>query len=194
MDGNSIFAVVLAAGEASRFGSTKQLAEFAGEPLVRKAVKLANCVCGLRTVLVTGNDWQRVTDACAPLSGFFIMNESYRAGIGGSLALAARSLAGVADAILVLLADQPLITRDHLDELITTWKSSPERIVATRYGDTMGPPAIFPGLCAAALAGLRGDRGAKSIIAAANAVLVTFEAAAADIDRADDLECIQPPQ
>lgn len=192
MSGNSIFAVVLAAGEARRFGSTKQLAEFAGEPLVRKAVKLANCVCGQRTLLVAGNDWRRVTDACAPLTGFFVMNESYRAGIGGSLALAARSIAGVADAILVLLADQPLITRDHVDELITAWEASPERIVATRYGETMGPPAIFPGRCAAALAELHGDRGAKSIIASEDAVFVTCEPAAADIDRADDLERYQP--
>jgi molybdenum cofactor cytidylyltransferase len=192
MGGNSIFAVVLAAGEASRFGTTKQLAEFAGKPLVQRAVTLANSICGQRTVLVTGHDWQRVTDACAPLAGFFVMNEAYRSGIGGSLALAARGVAGVADAILVLLADQPLITRDHLDELIATWQASPGRIVATRYGDTMGPPAVFPGACAAELAELRGDRGAKSIIASADAVFVTFEPAAADIDRADDLERIQP--
>ena len=48
-----VFAVVLAAGSSSRFGSTKQLAEINGTPLVQQALNLAIEVCGDKTVLVT---------------------------------------------------------------------------------------------------------------------------------------------
>ena len=187
----SVFAIVLAAGEASRFGATKQLAEFHGEPLVRRAVRTAQSACGERTVLVTGNDWRRVLAACNPLQGYFVLNENYRDGIGSSVAMAARSVGPVADAILVTLADQPLVTADLLRQLIDAWESSPETVVATRYDDTMGPPAVFPRSYIAALAGLEGDRGAKSIIASASARSIRFDAAAADVDRPEDIERFQ---
>jgi molybdenum cofactor cytidylyltransferase len=87
MNDESVFTVVLAAGDASRFGATKQLAEFHGEALVRRAVRLAASVCGERCLLVTGKESRQVIEACLPIPGFFIVNENYRDGIGGSLAI-----------------------------------------------------------------------------------------------------------
>jgi len=187
MNDDSVFAVVLAAGDASRFGATKQLAEFDGEALVRRAVRLAASVCGAQSVLVSGKDWQQVIEAALPVPGFFVVNESYKDGIGSSLAVAARSLACVAEAVIVLLADQPLITSEHLQALVAEWRRAPGQIVATAYADTVGPPAIFPGRYIGQLAALTGDRGAKAIIASESARTVQFEPAAADIDRPEDL-------
>ena len=51
-----VFAVVLAAGDSSRFGSTKQLQTIDGISLVERAAKLARNVCGDNTILVTGHD------------------------------------------------------------------------------------------------------------------------------------------
>ena len=60
MNRHGLFAIVLAAGSSSRFGSCKQLAEYRGQPLVRYAVRAAESVCGSNTVLVAGDDWQAV--------------------------------------------------------------------------------------------------------------------------------------
>ncbi|HWM29258.1 MAG TPA: nucleotidyltransferase family protein [Woeseiaceae bacterium] len=184
-----IFAIVLAAGASSRFGSPKQLEECDGTPLVTRAVQLAENVCGSRTILVAGHEWRAVVHACRPLRGYFANNARYRSGMAASIACGVRCVAAAADAVLLLLADQPLVTRAHLDVLIAAWRDSPGNIVATRFAETAGPPVIFPRRYFTELCDLQGDAGARSILArAADRVrTVTFEDASVDIDRPEDL-------
>lgn len=183
------FAVVLAAGSASRFGATKQLARYHGEPLVRQAVRVAEQVCGRRSLLLTGCDWQDVSEACRPLQGFFVHNEEYRQGIGNSIACAVRAVRQAADAILLLLADQPLITDAHLRSLLGTWAAAPDTIVASTYAATLGPPVVFPSRFFPELLNLRGDTGARSILQAngGDVRAIAFADANVDIDYPDDL-------
>lgn len=189
MKSPSVFTVVLAAGQASRFGKTKQLENYAGLPLVTRAVRLAQTISGANSVLVVGHDWQDVTDICAPLAGFFVLNPYYADGLATSIEAAIRSIADIADAVLLLLADQPLITSDHCHALIQAWRASPEAIVSSAFADTVGPPVIFPQRDFAALMSLKGDSGARSIIRAnaERAISINFAPAALDIDRRSDL-------
>jgi len=190
MKGKSVFAVVLAAGQSSRFGKTKQLEKYQGIPLVSRSVRLGEAVCGSNTVLVAGNDWRRVTDICAPLAGFFVVNPRFADGLASSIECGIRSVAEVADAVMLLLADQPLITSAHLQVLLDTWQSSRESIVASAYAGTKGPPVIFPRRDFADLIRLSGDRGARSMIDAnrERVKVIVFEPAALDIDRQSDLK------
>lgn len=184
-----MFAVVLAAGSASRFGSAKQLEPWRGSPLVAHAVRLAESVCGARSILVTGYEWRAVVDACRPLRGFFVNFRGFEAGMATSIACGVRAVAGAADAVLLLLADQPLVTRDHLQQLIARRAASPGDIVASAYGGTRGPPVIFPARTFGRLVQLEGDRGAREILAEEGARVqeVPFADAAVDIDRPEDL-------
>lgn len=184
-----LFAIVLAAGTSSRFGAVKQLQPWHGAPLVRGATALAEHACGERSMLVVGHQWRKVVAACRPLTGFIAVNDAYREGIGTSIRSGVQRVAHVADGVLVLLADQPLITRRHLDRLCARWRESPDSIVASRYSGTVGPPIVFPKRDFAALCALTGDAGARGVVArAANRVIaVEFENAAVDIDRPEDL-------
>jgi len=190
MKGKSVFAVILAAGQSSRFGKTKQLENYQGVPLVVRSVRLAEAVCGSHSVLVAGNDWQRVSEICAPLAGFFVTNPRFAEGLASSIECGIRSIAEVADAVLLLLADQPLVTSTHLQLLVDTWRAAEQSIVASAYAGTSGPPVIFPRRDFGDLLRLSGDRGAHSIIEANSerVRLIEFEPAALDIDRRSDLE------
>lgn len=189
MPAKNLIAVVLAAGAGSRFGGRKQLHAYRGTPLVTRAVRLAESVCGPRTLLVTGNDWRPVFDACAPLAGFLLRNDDWRSGIGSSIAAATRAISGSADALLLLLADQPLITEGHLRALVDAWNDSPRLIAATAFAGVTGPPVLFPARYFPALSALSGDQGARSVLTGAGAEVrtVPFEPAAVDIDRPEDL-------
>lgn len=186
----SVFAVVLAAGRSRRFGRSKLLEVLDGEPLVRRAAELARTVCGDRTVLVTGYDGEAVRTAAGDAPQFVIVNDRYDHGIGLSVALATNAVLHAADALLLLFADQPLVTADHLEALIDEWSGADDEIVATAYAGTQGPPVLFPRGAFGALGALTGDEGAKRVLLdpAFDLRTVPFEDAAIDIDTPADLE------
>ena len=110
-------------------------------------------------------------------------------GISTSICAGLRSIHDVADAVLVLLADQPLITVEHLKKLMAEWQENTDCIVASQYSDTLGPPALFPSKYFAALSGLEGDKGARRLLETAGEAVrkIEFADGAIDIDTPDDL-------
>lgn len=184
-----VFAVVLAAGNAQRFGSTKQLHLIDGEAMVRKSAVLARAVCGNKTLLITGFDQQKVVAAADGQCEFFAINDDFADGIGSSIACAARSLAESADVLIIMLADQPLISEDHVKALLNAWSGGDDEIVATAFADVQGPPILLPRSMFPQLAELNGDTGARTLLddPALRVSSVRFEPAAVDIDRPEDL-------
>ena len=188
-----LFAIVLAAGSGSRFGGPKQLAIYDGMPLAVRAVRIAEAVCGPRSLLVAGHEWRAVVDACRPLQGFFINNTAYRGGMGGSIACGVKAVREAADAVLLMLADQPLVTVDHLRQLIAARGDSSDCIAVTSFAGTEGPPVIFPRSCFADLGELQGDQGARVVLEGAGGRTrrVGFEPAAVDVDAPADLKSLE---
>ncbi len=190
--GQGIFAVVLAAGSASRFGSTKQLADIDGRPMARLAVERATAACGDRALLVTGHDSTAVAAACAGLPGFVTVNGDFSRGIGSSIAHAVRALPDQASAVLLLLADQPLVPEQHLQAILAGWSGDDDEIIASSYDGTRGPPVLFPRGCFADLEALDGDRGGRHLLddERFRVTTVACEAAALDVDVPEDLRQI----
>lgn len=184
-----LFSLVLAAGNSRRFGSPKQLARYHGQTLVQRATQLASHITGPNTVLVVGSDWQRVVEDCCPFKGFFVRNEACDTGLASSIACGIEAVRSVAGAVIILLADQPLISVVHLQALQEQWLASKSSIVATEFANIAGPPAIFPATSFGSLLNLQGDQGARALLNRKNAsvIRVPFPDAAVDIDTPDDL-------
>ncbi len=185
-----VFAVVLAAGESRRFGGKKLLERFGNETLVGRAARLAEACCGDQSMLVTGCHGDEIAAAARGRCRFILENSRYRDGIGTSIALAARELNDRAGAMLLLLADQPLVDTDHLRRMLAAWSGHSGEIVATGFAGTRGPPVLLPRATFGTLARLDGDRGARALLSnpAYTVRVVPFEAAAVDIDTVADLQ------
>lgn len=184
-----VFAIVLAAGRSTRFDGNKMLAPVGGRPLVRHAAELAREVCGSRSVLVAGFHAAEVMTATGNAAGFVVINERHDEGMGTSIAAGVAAVRNTAGAVLILLADQPLVTVDHLAALISRWSGTDNEIVATAFDDTVGPPVLFPRGAFGELVRLEGDDGARRLIRSPFRVeTVRFDNAAVDVDRPDDLE------
>lgn len=186
---SKVFIAVLAAGASQRFGTPKQLQDWDGIPLLRHAVLTACEACADRVLAVLGHRW-RETKTAATDAPFITLNERYENGMGTSIALAARSLAAVADAVIVMPADQPLVTPDHLRALIDAWSGNRDEIVASHYAGINGAPALFASGTFDALASLSADDGARTLFSddRFRVQSVACEAAAFDVDVPEDLE------
>lgn len=189
---HSVFAVVLAAGSAIRYGRSKQLEDYNGMPLVRRAAELAREVCGDNTILVTGHNGAAVAKAAGDAVRFRVVNDRHNEGMGSSIAAAVKAVSHAADGVLLMLADQPLITVSHLQALRDSWSGADNEIAATSFADTVGPPVLFPRNAFPALAQLSGDHGARRVLQDVSFTLKTtrFEDAGVDIDTPEDLEKI----
>lgn len=188
--------VVLAAGSASRFGRPKLLEEFDGRPLVQHALSSA-CSAALGPVyLVTGRDDAALRRAASELADHVVFNPSHAAGMGTSIACGIAACRDTADALLLMLADQPRIGEQHLRELVDTWSGADDEIVASAFADTLGPPVLFGSAAFDELAALDGDRGAKNVLRDERFRVRTVdcEAAGIDIDTMADIEAARGNQ
>lgn len=182
-----IAAIVLAAGGSSRFGTPKQLHQYAGEPLIGRATSAALDAGANEAIVVLGSD---ANDVAKPLDGVLhvrtVINENWRTGLASSIRVGLLAITD-ADGVLITLADQPLVDSAALKKLIGRFDDN-HRIIASGYDDTTGVPAIFGKEYIDELKTLTGDHGAGKWIQSriSEVTIVPLEAAAIDIDTPAD--------
>lgn len=160
-----ISGVVLAAGEARRFGGTKQIAMRRGKALAQHAIDTLAEAGADEILVVTGHDADAVESTLRlPASGRFVRNDAYRNGQSTSLAAAFHEVAGDSEASIVLMADQPGITADDVRALVERFRSTRRQIVRLRFDDAPGPALLSREIYAEA-GHLHGDVGARVLIA-----------------------------
>ena len=179
--------LVLAAGPSTRLGRAKQTAVYRNTTLVEHAVNRALAYCGAGVVVVTGAHHEQVVTALDGLPVEAIYNPDWREGMSSAVRMGTYRIGAKCQAIMLMLCDQPMISRADFSSLVDAWISHPERIAAAKYAGICGVPAIFPLNCRDELMSLRGDEGAKRIIENAQSVsAVKMPNAEFDIDTPDD--------
>jgi molybdenum cofactor cytidylyltransferase len=163
----NIGAVILAAGESSRLGQPKQLVQFRGKSLVRRAADAATEAGCSPITIVLGSDSKKIEDELAGTGVAIVKNENWRAGIGTSIRAGVQNLLSQApnlEAIVLLVCDQPFVDARVIKGLIELRQKTNKSIVASAYSGTLGVPALFNRSCFQELLALGDDTGAKSII------------------------------
>jgi len=193
---DGLYALVLAAGDSSRFGSAKQLVRVAGRPLLHTAVTRAAEVTGNALIVVLGAGAARLAPLLKHSPGSIVINREWREGLGSSIRAGVAKLPPACNAVMLLLADQAAVTADDLRRLVGTWRKQPQCIAAALYGGVSGAPAIFPRSAFRELCELRGDVGARALLRrnAARVVRVPMPSAAIDIDTPEDLLALEAPR
>ena len=119
-----------------------------------------------------------------------IENASYKEGLSTSLKVGLQAISPQAQAVLVLLADQPLVSHAVIDALIDKYEKSGSIIVAPVYNGKRGNPVLFDSSLIPELLRVTGDKGGREIIEKHLAQLATvdFESTiiGSDIDSWDD--------
>ena len=140
---DNIGAMIMAAGSSQRFGQPKQRARFRGKSLVRNAAETA-IDAGLKKVIcITGHEYDLIDAELYDLACEVIFNKDFREGIGASIRHGLKSLIRIApalQAVLIMHADQPLVSSALLSNMIGNYRPSKSMIIAASYAGTVGVP------------------------------------------------------
>lgn len=185
--------ILLAAGSSRRFGSNKLLAPLAdGTPLaVAAARRLVAAVPDAIAVLRPGD----VALAAALAAPDLRIVECAQAEYGMGHSLAAGVVAADADAWLIALADMPAI-KDSTFAALVARLAAGAVLVAPFHRGQRGHPVGFAAEFGPALSALRGDAGARDLIARHESSLTRLEVddpgILLDVDTPADLRRFAP--
>ena len=161
--------IVLAAGRSTRFadgGDSKLLALIGDTPLVRLAVNAALDAKVGDVVVITGDRSDDVARSLAGLPARIVREPRFADGMATSLSRGVLELRA-ADAIMITLGDVPGVLPEAYRRISARWQATRAPIVVPRYADATAPspPTLFGSSLFDELLALRGDVGARSIIA-----------------------------
>jgi len=186
----SVAGIVLAGGGSQRYGKTKQLLTWKGEPLVVHAAKTA-LKAGLDPVwVVTGADRNDVEDAVSDLPVHTVHNPDWKAGQSTSVKTAVNALPSHVGGAIFLLADQPHIPPDLVKALRVAHAESHAPIVATMVDDQRANPVLFDRRLFSDFRSLRGDVGGRVLFDRYRPVYVPWEdpTITLDVDTPQDFQ------
>lgn len=185
-------AIILAAGGSTRLGQPKQLIQIEGESLLRRTARYAGAAGCSPVFVILGREAKALSRELNNLDTTVVVNDEWQSGMASSLRT---GLAAVLDAnpeqenIMVLVCDQPKLDSQILVNLLTTHMSRHSSITASKYGETLGVPAIFRKELFSELMELTGDQGARRILVRhrEQVVAVAFPGGEFDLDTPQDL-------
>lgn len=158
-----IAGILLAAGGASRMGQPKLLLPWKGETLIHRSARTA-LEAGLRPVIVvTGADAENIETTLRDLPVQIVRNPNWRKGQSTSVRAGIQSLPGNARAVLFLLGDQPFVSKELIQNLVTSFLRERSLILAPFVGNRRTNPVIFDHSLFERMCQLEGDAGARSL-------------------------------
>jgi CTP:molybdopterin cytidylyltransferase MocA len=153
--------LLLAAGAGSRLGQPKALVELGGQTLAERGVALLRAGGADPVLVVTGAVPVSVPTARA------VHNADWRTGMGSSLAAGLRALGATGcGAVVVALADQPLVGAEAVRRLIAAYLEGATVAVATYGGKPRNPVLIAREHWDSVLELAVGDTGARPFLRA----------------------------
>lgn len=180
--------VVMAAGNARRFGDNKLAARFRGKSLIRRTLEAVPGDLFDAVTVVT--QYPEIAELAKDFSFAAIRNEHPDWGISHTIKLGLTELRDC-DGVLFLVSDQPLLRRESVKELAELWKRQPDKIAALGHGGVRGNPCLFPARFFPELLELREDHGGNTVIRRHEEDLILLEVDGAELYDVDTVRALE---
>ncbi len=192
-----VAAVVLAAGAGTRMGGRpKCLLEMAGEALLGRLVRALVQAGAAPVLVVLGHHADRIARVLEGQPVQIVHHPAPDQGQTSSLHLGLRALPADADAVLVALADQPLLTTQDLRDLLDAFAARPlgTQLLRPVVDGLPGNPVVFSREAARAMLAAGPDMGGAQWQAAHPALVCPWESSnhhyRLDVDSMDDVAAL----
>jgi len=185
---NAVAGVLLAAGQGSRFGRPKALVELDGQTLAERGVTLLRAGGTDPVLIVTGAAQVELRPEHQART---VYNREWRTGMGSSLRAALRALTELEagpeiGAVVVALADQPLVGAEAVGRLIAAYRAGAGVAVAAYGGKPRNPVLLAREHWPEVIATATGDQGARAFLRARPELVTLVECG--DTGRPDDVD------
>jgi len=186
-------AIILAAGESRRLGRPKQLLPLGEKTMVEHIVEVALSSPLQEVVVVLGHRAEEIRPLLRGVK--VVVNEEWPQGLSSSLRAGLGTLSPQFEACLFFLADQPKVTPQLVESLITRHRCTLAPIVAPRFRGQRGNPVLFARPLFPELLTLQGEEGGRSLIEKHSHLVewveVDSEEYFLDIDTLEDLRALR---
>ena len=187
-----ISAIVLAAGQAARFGRCKQLVPLGGKPLLEHVLDTLRQSKVDDVVVVLGAYAGEIRQRVRFDRERVVLNPDYADGMSTSIQAGLRALPATTEAAMIVLADQPYVMWPTLDALIDEYRRTGASVVIPTYTGSRGNPVIVDRALFPEMMDIRGDIGCRAIFGnhAESIVKVAVDdpGVVTDIDTTEDLD------
>ena len=180
--------VVMAAGNARRFGANKLAAGVGGRSLVLRALEAVPAE-NFETVAVV-TQYPEVMDLAEQFHFSAVRNKHPDWGISHTIRLGLEALGNCGGACF-LVSDQPLLRRKSVRDLTELWRGRPDKIAALAHGGVRGNPCIFPARFFPELLELREDHGGNTVIRRHEEALILWEVPEEELTDVDTPEALK---
>ena len=192
-----VTAVVLAAGRSSRMGRHKLLLPWGETTVLGQTISNLLKTSVNDVIVVSGHDAQEVDRIARQYVAKSITNANFESGeMISSVQTALGSLPGNCEAILVVLADQPMVESKSINRIVEAWAVNKSDLVAPVYGDRRGNPVIFGRKYFEELLSLPAGAAPRDILARHDSELhlvpMETDSILYDIDQEEDYERWRP--
>ncbi|HZU31798.1 MAG TPA: NTP transferase domain-containing protein, partial [Candidatus Angelobacter sp.] len=162
-----VSAIVLAAGMSKRMGTVKQLLRLGSDPILEHTLKNVRASAVSEIVLVLGFAAETIEAEISTESVRIVRNQDYQQGMGTSLRTGLAALDPRATAALIVLADQPFVQPETINQLIACHQGKHQetrpQIVIPTFNGFRGNPVLLDRSAFTELQSLTGDVGCRAI-------------------------------
>lgn len=183
--------IILAAGNSSRMGETKQLMKFKNKTFLQYIIEEAKDAKLEPVICVTGYQTEQITKSIMDMGVSIVFNEQWPEGMGSGISAGIKQLLlSDVDSVILAVSDQPYVSTGLFLKMQTLKNQSGKGIVASSYAGTLGTPVLFEKKYFDQLKSLNGNQGAKNIVKLnlPDVCPVEFEKGIIDIDTKEDYE------
>jgi CTP:molybdopterin cytidylyltransferase MocA len=133
--------VILAAGKSERFGASKIVVDWQGEPLIRFVARQVISFDLSPVIIVLGAVIQPAVNALDGLPVKIVVNRRFQSGIGTSFSTGIRSLPTEIEGAFVFLGDQPLLSRELVKTMVD--HSNEADVIVPTIDGVPGHPVLW---------------------------------------------------
>jgi molybdenum cofactor cytidylyltransferase len=146
MTKSNIAIIILAAGASTRMGRPKQLLPYQGSSLLRHTIENAVASVCKPIVVVLGANAENIRSQISESDIKIVENPDWHLGMSSSIR---RGISSIItdyqniDAVVITVCDQPFISADIINNLVSKYYNTKKPIIACEYANTLGVPVLF---------------------------------------------------